>query len=102
MAGVDQMRQQLLKTFFLLIFLSFSSLSQAQALYPVMGEISQLSDSTITVMDTKLRLSPTVKIYSRSGKTISIDNLKPGDRVGLQTTRLNGKVLVDSINVIKR
>jgi len=53
-------------------------------------------------MDTKLQLSPTVKIYDRDGKTIPVGKLTPGVKVGLETIRLDGKLLVERIHVLNR
>jgi len=96
------MKQSIFKTFILLVFLSIHYPLQAQYIYPVMGKISQLSNTTITVMDTKLQLSPTVKIYDRDGKTIPVGKLTPGVKVGLETIRLDGKLLVERIHVLNR
>jgi hypothetical protein len=104
-AGADQMNIRMILVLSILWLTSLSmQVTMAQPpvrLFPVMGEIASITNQSITVMDNKIRISPTVKVKSADGKATSFDKLKPGMKVGLQLTRFNNLRYVDTIHILK-
>ncbi len=95
------MNMKPLITSLLFISLFSPSLYAQLEVYPFFGKVSSLSQDSITVMDTRLRISPTVKAFTASGKPISLDKIRPGMKVGVRTIRIGNKLLVDSIHLLK-
>jgi len=69
--------------------------------YALIGPINSISATTMNVIDTQIKLSPTVKVYDAKGKPMQLDQLKPGTLVRVKTLSLGSGQLVDSIQVLK-
>jgi len=76
--------------------------AERKAFYPIIGKITQINKSKMTVSDHIIRISPTVKLKNSGGDDVPLSGIKIGDFVGLNVITINGRQLVDIITMLPK
>ncbi|MCK4709236.1 MAG: hypothetical protein KAU21_11515, partial [Gammaproteobacteria bacterium] len=73
----------------LLVFLFTPLTLSAQVFYQMYGNVAEITNTTISISDGRITLSPTVKIVLEEEKKGRLEDIKKGDRVRILVLKLD-------------
>ena len=96
-------RQTMMKFFLISLFLIGISYSQLEAKYDFMtvGEITAITDSSITMNDTQFEVNSLTAVFTENGTSINYSTLATGDRVKIVGVILNNIKIANVITLLE-